>query len=44
VILWNRELVLGFLGDLDEVQTYNYKAERAAALIYAHFRKEFGLP
>jgi len=32
------------LGDLDDVRTYGYKAERAAALIYAHFKKEFGLP
>jgi hypothetical protein len=30
------------LGDLDDVRTYGYKAERAAALIYAHFKKEFG--
>jgi hypothetical protein len=28
----------------DDVRTYGYKAERAAALIYAHFRKEFLLP
>ena len=28
----------------DEVGTYMRKAERAAALIYVHFRKEFGLP
>jgi hypothetical protein len=32
------------LGDLDDVRAYGYKAERAAALIYAHFKKEFGLP
>lgn len=32
------------LGDLDEVQTYEPRAIRAAALIYAHFKKEFGLP
>jgi len=25
-----------------DVRTYRYKAERAAALIYAHFKKEFG--
>ena len=30
------------LGDLDDVRAYGYKAERAAALIYAHFKKEFG--
>ena len=30
------------LGDLDDVRTYGYKAERAAALIYAHFKKEVG--
>jgi site-specific DNA recombinase len=30
------------LGGLDDVRTYGYKAERAAALIYAHFKKEFG--
>ena len=32
------------LGDLDDVRTYAYKASRAAALIYAHFKKEFGSP
>jgi hypothetical protein len=32
------------LGGLDDVRTYGYKAERAAALIYAHFKKEFGFP
>jgi DNA invertase Pin-like site-specific DNA recombinase len=32
------------LGDLDDVRTYLQKAQRAAALIYAHFKKEFGLP
>ena len=32
------------LGDLDDVRTSMRKAERAAALIYAHFRKEFELP
>jgi site-specific DNA recombinase len=31
-------------GGRDDVRTYLRKAERAAALIYAHFRKEFGLP
>ena len=31
------------LGDMDEVRTHLRKAERAAALIYAHFRKEFGM-
>ena len=31
-------------GDLDDVRTYGYKASRAAALIYAHFKKEFGAP
>jgi hypothetical protein len=31
------------LGDLDDVRTYGYKASRAAALIYAHFKKEFGM-
>jgi hypothetical protein len=30
------------LGDLDDVRTYLNKAQRAAALIYAHFKKEFG--
>jgi hypothetical protein len=33
-----------WLGDSDDVRTYGYKAERAAALIYAHFKKEFDLP
>ena len=32
------------LGDLDDVRTYGYKASRAAALIYAHFKKEFVAP
>ena len=32
------------LGDLEDVRTYGYKASRAAALIYAHFKKEFGMP
>ena len=32
------------LGDLDDVRTNLQKAQRAAALIYAHFKKEFGLP
>jgi DNA invertase Pin-like site-specific DNA recombinase len=31
-------------GDWDDVRAYRVKAERAAALIYAHFRKEFGFP
>jgi DNA invertase Pin-like site-specific DNA recombinase len=31
-------------GERDDVRTYMRKAERAAALIYAHFKKEFGLP
>ena len=29
-------------GERDDVRTYLHKAERAAALIYAHFKKEFG--
>lgn len=32
------------LGRRDEVRTSLQKARRAAALIYAHFKKEFGLP
>ena len=32
------------LGDLDDVRTYLNKAQRAAALIYAHFKKEYGMP
>jgi hypothetical protein len=31
-------------GQRDDVRTFERKAERAAALIYAHFQKEFGLP
>src|ERR1039458_6531182 len=31
-------------GEEDDVRTYGYKAERAAALIYAHFKKEFEFP
>jgi hypothetical protein len=31
-------------GERDDVRTYLQKAERAAALIYAHFKREFGLP
>jgi site-specific DNA recombinase len=30
------------LGDLDDVRTKMKKAQRAATLIYAHFKKEFG--
>ncbi len=33
----------GALGDLEDVRAYGYKAERAAALIYAHSKKEFGV-
>ncbi len=40
----NASLSPRLLADLDDVRTYGYKAERAAALIYAHFRKEFGVP
>jgi hypothetical protein len=29
-------------GDLDDVRTSLKKAQRAATLIYAHFKKEFG--
>ena len=32
------------LGELDDVRTSLKKAERAAALIYAHFKNEFSLP
>jgi hypothetical protein len=32
------------LGDLDDIRTNLQKAQRAAALIYAHFKKEFGMP
>ena len=32
------------LGDMDDVRAYGVNAERAAALIYAHFKKEFGFP
>jgi len=35
--------LLSVLGDLEDVRTYGYKAQRAAALIYAHFKKEFGV-
>ncbi len=31
-------------GDRDDVRTYGVQAERAAALIYAHFKSEFGFP
>ena len=31
-------------GGGDDVRTSMRKAERAAALIYAHFKKEFGMP
>ena len=30
------------MGGLDDVRAYGHKAERVAALIYAHFKKEFG--
>jgi hypothetical protein len=29
-------------GDVDDVRTWTRKMERAAALIYTHFKKEFG--
>jgi hypothetical protein len=35
---------LRLLEDLEDVRAYGYKAERAAELIYAHFKKEFGFP
>ena len=31
-------------GEGYDVRTYLHKAERAAALIYAHYKKEFGVP
>ncbi len=31
-------------GEQDDVRAFQFKAMRAAALIYAHFRKEFGFP
>jgi DNA invertase Pin-like site-specific DNA recombinase len=34
--------VIEILGGLDDVRTEMRKAERAAALIYAHFKREFG--
>jgi hypothetical protein len=34
----------GCSGDWDDVRAYRYKAERAAILIYTHFRNEFGIP
>lgn len=38
----NQPAILGpRLGDLDDIRTYMRRAERAAALIYAHFKKEF---
>jgi len=30
------------LGDLDDVRTYHRKMQRIAALVYTHFRREFG--
>jgi len=30
------------LGDLDDVRTYHLKMQRIAALVYTHFRREFG--
>lgn len=42
---WNEALRTSFpcgLAHLDEVRTYEHKAERAAALIYTHFKREFG--
>jgi hypothetical protein len=40
----NASPCVSLLGDLDDVRAYLQKAHRAAALIYAHFKKEFGLP
>jgi DNA invertase Pin-like site-specific DNA recombinase len=31
-------------GERDDVRTYLQKAQRAAALIYTHYKKEFGVP
>jgi hypothetical protein len=31
-------------GDWDDVRAYRYQAERAAILVYTHFRNEFGFP
>jgi len=31
-------------GQRDDVRTNLQKAQRVAALIYAHFKKEFGMP
>lgn len=39
---WPKLLKNDELADLDDVRAYGHKAERAAALIYAHFKKEFG--
>jgi hypothetical protein len=46
-LVFIRSLLAGFdrsltLAGLEDVRAYGYKAERAAALIYAHFKKEFG--
>ena len=47
VLPWLPSIIHNSSADLngcrDDVRTYMRKAERAAALIYAHFRKEFGL-
>jgi hypothetical protein len=32
------------MGDIDDTRTWTRKMERAAALIYTHFKKEFGMP
>ena len=34
----------GWGGNRNDVRAYQHQAERAAALIYAHFKKEFGFP
>jgi hypothetical protein len=39
-----RPILKMMVGDLDDVRTNLRKAQRAAALIYAHFKKEFGFP
>jgi DNA invertase Pin-like site-specific DNA recombinase len=40
--LLNDSLRPNMCGSRDDVRTLEHKAERAAALIYAHFKKEFG--
>ena len=43
-VLFEQRVSCVSCGDWDDVRTQMREAERAAILIYTHFRNEFGLP